>query len=101
MVSELRKQSMAWMETDYSKHTYFRWKIKWRLEHVGALGSMGDTAPLRLFADTFALRLLLFLNLYPIYSCLVYLTLIMSMCVALCCVVFVCLFVCLCVCFCL
>ena len=32
MVSEPRKQSMAWMETDYSKHTHFRWKIKWRLE---------------------------------------------------------------------
>ena len=34
MVSEARKQSMAWMETDYSKHTYFRWKVKWRLEHL-------------------------------------------------------------------
>ena len=33
---------MAWMETDHSKHTYFRWKIKWRLEHLGALGTMGD-----------------------------------------------------------
>ena len=44
MVSEARKQSMAWMETDYAKHTYFRWKIKWRLEHLGALGTMGDTA---------------------------------------------------------
>ena len=32
---------MAWMETDYSKHTHFRWKIKWRLEHLGALGIMG------------------------------------------------------------
>ena len=28
MVSEVRKQSMAWMEMDYSKHTYFQWKIK-------------------------------------------------------------------------
>ena len=37
---------MAWMETDYSKHTYFRWKIKWRLEHLGALGIMDETAPL-------------------------------------------------------
>ena len=46
MVSEARKQSMAWMETDYSKHTYFRWKVKWRLEYLGALGIMGDTAPL-------------------------------------------------------
>ena len=33
---------MAWMETDYSKHTYFRWKIKWRLENFGALGIMGE-----------------------------------------------------------
>ena len=46
MVSEARKQSMARMETDYSKHTYFRWKVKWRLEHLGALGTMDDTAPL-------------------------------------------------------
>ena len=46
MVSEARKQSMAWMETDYSKHTYFRWKVKWRLEHLGALGTMNETAPL-------------------------------------------------------
>ena len=44
MVSEARKQSMAWMETDYSKHTYFRWKVKWRLEHLGALGTMDETA---------------------------------------------------------
>ena len=28
MVSEARKQSMAWMETDYSKHTHLLWKIK-------------------------------------------------------------------------
>ena len=46
MVSEARKQSMAWMETDYSKHTYFRWKVKWRLEHLGVLGTMGEIAPL-------------------------------------------------------
>ena len=44
MVSEPRKQSMAWMETDYSKHTHFRWKITWRLDHLGALGVMGETA---------------------------------------------------------
>ena len=37
---------MAWMETDYSKHTYFRWKVKWRLEYLGALGTMGEMAPL-------------------------------------------------------
>ena len=45
MVSEARKQSMAWMEMDYSKHTYFRWKVK-RLEHLDVLGTMGETAPL-------------------------------------------------------
>ena len=33
---------MAWMKTDYSKCTYFRWKIKWRLEYLGALGAMGE-----------------------------------------------------------
>ena len=42
MVSEARKQPLAWMETDYSKHKHFRWKIKWRLEHLGALGVMGE-----------------------------------------------------------
>ena len=31
---------MPWMETDYSEHTHYRWKIKWRLEHLGALGIM-------------------------------------------------------------
>ena len=36
---------MAWMETDCSKHTYIRWKVKWRLQHLGALGTMGGTAP--------------------------------------------------------
>ena len=30
------------METDYSKHMHFRWKIKWRLEHLGALGIMDE-----------------------------------------------------------
>ena len=46
MVSKARKQSMAWMETDYSKHTHFRWKVKWRLEYFGAQGTMGETTPL-------------------------------------------------------
>ena len=32
---------MAWMETDYSEHTHFRWKIKWQLGHLGAQGIMG------------------------------------------------------------
>ena len=44
MVCEARTQAMAWMEMDYSKHTHFRCKIKWRLEHLGALGIMGGTA---------------------------------------------------------
>ena len=44
MVSEARKHSMAWMETDYSKHTHFQWKIKWRLKHWGALRIMIETA---------------------------------------------------------
>ena len=46
MVYEARKQSMAWMETDYSKHTHFRWKIKWWPEHLGALRVMGGMEPL-------------------------------------------------------
>ena len=33
---------MAWMEMDYSKHVLFRWKIKWQLEHLGALGIMAE-----------------------------------------------------------
>ena len=38
---------MAWMETDYSKDTYFRWKVtEWRPEHLGALEIVGETAPL-------------------------------------------------------
>ena len=47
MVSEATKQLlMARIKMDYSKHTYFQWKIKWRLEHLGALGIMGEVAPL-------------------------------------------------------
>ena len=46
MVSDVRKQLMAWMEMHYSKHMYFRWKVKWRLEDLGTLGIMGETAPL-------------------------------------------------------
>ena len=46
MVSEPRKQLMAWMEMDYSKDTHFRWKIKWRLEHLGATGIMSEMGPL-------------------------------------------------------
>ena len=43
MVYEAIKEWMASMEADYSKHTHFRWKIKWRPEHLGALGIMGET----------------------------------------------------------
>ena len=39
MVSELRKQLMAWMETDYSKHTNFRWEKKMV---AGAFGCAKD-----------------------------------------------------------
>ena len=43
----VRKQSMAWMEMDYSKHImHFGWKIKWGLEHLGVLGIMGKITPL-------------------------------------------------------
>ena len=47
MVYDARKQSMAWMETDFSKHMHFCWKIKWRLEHLGALGIMGEMVSLK------------------------------------------------------
>ena len=43
MVPETRKQSMAGME-HHSKDTHFRWKIKWRLEYLGALCIMGEMA---------------------------------------------------------
>ena len=33
---------MAWMETNYSEDTHFRWKIKRRLEHLGSLLIIGD-----------------------------------------------------------
>ena len=52
MVSEARKQSMVWMEADYSEHAHFQWKIKWRLKHLGALGIMGQTAPLTTKKET-------------------------------------------------
>ena len=35
---------MAWMETDYSKDTHFKRNIKWQVEHLSALGIMGETA---------------------------------------------------------
>ena len=44
MVSEVRKQLMALMEMDHSKHMHFQWKIKWWLEHLGVLGIMGEMA---------------------------------------------------------
>ena len=45
MFSEPRKQLMAWMEMDYSKHMHFQWKIKWRLEHCGMQRVMGEMVP--------------------------------------------------------
>ena len=52
MVFEKRNQSMAWMETDYSKHTHFRWKIKWWLVCLSTLRFMGETAHLLGMANT-------------------------------------------------
>ena len=37
---------MGWMETNYSKHTHFKWKIKWRLGHLSALGIVDETVAL-------------------------------------------------------
>ena len=34
---------MMSIDTDYSKHTRLGQKIKWRPEHLGALGTMGET----------------------------------------------------------
>ena len=45
MVSEARKQSMAWVETDYSKHTYFRWKVKWLTGAFGHARNYGQDVP--------------------------------------------------------
>ena len=47
--------------TDYSKHMYFQWKVKWRLEHLGALGTVVETAPLILWVDVF--------NLLEVFCC--------------------------------
>ena len=53
MVYEGRKQSMAWMETDYSKDTHFRWnKSKWQLQGLGVLGIMGETSADPLMTDS-------------------------------------------------
>ena len=46
MVSEARNKLMAWMETDYSTYLLDRWKIKWRLERLGAPGIMGKALSL-------------------------------------------------------
>ena len=43
---------MAWMQTDYSNHMHFRWKIKWRLKHLDALGIMSEIATLYGLAGT-------------------------------------------------
>ena len=47
MVYEKSEQSTAWMETDCSKHTHFRWKINEDEMATGAFGrAMGEAAPL-------------------------------------------------------
>ena len=43
------------MEMDYSNHMHFRWKIKWRLDFLGALGIMGEMAPLIIVATCLVL----------------------------------------------
>ena len=51
---------MAWMDYKYhSKDTHFRWKIKWWLELLVALRSMGDRSPLTLVHSLFVLVVLL------------------------------------------
>ena len=45
----MRNRSMAWVQHGYkyhSKYMHFRWKIKWRPEHLDLLWIMGGTAPL-------------------------------------------------------
>ena len=34
----------------------FRWKIKWRLQHLGALGTLGEEAPLMLTTSILATK---------------------------------------------
>ena len=46
MLSEAKKQSMALDGNGSVKAFVFRWKVKWRMENLGALGTMGVTAPL-------------------------------------------------------
>ena len=46
----LRGENNRWLGLSmvykhYSKDTHFRWKIKWRLEVLGAQRIMGETAP--------------------------------------------------------
>ena len=49
MVSEARKQSMACLDENGLLRAYvFSMEVKLRLEHLGALGTMSETAPLDL-----------------------------------------------------
>ena len=49
MVFEMRKHLMAWIEHGLQMSLasdVYKMKIKWRLEVLGALGIVGETAPL-------------------------------------------------------
>ena len=39
---------MAWMETDFSKHMYLRWKIKWRLKYLEVEKTLGMNLRVRI-----------------------------------------------------
>ena len=45
MVYEARKQSMTWMETDYSKYTHFQWKISMAAGAFGRAKNYGWDSP--------------------------------------------------------
>ena len=56
MVYEMRKQVMAWWNTEYKHHSkdmHFRWKIKFWLELLGGLQITGETALPLLIASCF------------------------------------------------
>ena len=48
----MRRDADGLDENGLLKDTFFRWKIKWRLEHLGAQGIMGETAPLNILIKT-------------------------------------------------
>ena len=59
------------MEKNYSKHKFFQWKIKGRLEHLGVLGVMGETARLNcLLCHSRHIVICALFYMVPIYLCL-------------------------------